>query len=89
MKDMMKELDVNALKNVAGGEKIEPEVDLLDPAQQVWRDSIRSSAAARKTFAGTSLEQTIADIQNSYRSIGMELIHLAEFLTPLWDTLVY
>ena len=39
MKDM-KELDLNALEHVAGGANIEPEVDLLDPAQQVWRDAI-------------------------------------------------
>ena len=48
MKDM-KELDLNALENVAGGANIEPEVDLLDPAQEVWRDGIKSSAAARKS----------------------------------------
>ena len=46
-----------------------------------------SSAAARKAYLGTSLEQTIADIQSSYRSYGMELIHLAEYLTSVWDTL--
>ena len=86
MKDM-KELDLNALEKVAGGANIEPEVDLLDPAQQDWRDAIKSCAQARKTYVGTSLEQTIADIQSSYRSYGMELIHLAEFLTPIWDTL--
>lgn len=87
MNDRIKELDLNALENVAGGANIEPVVDLLDPAQEEWRSAIRSSARARKTYAGTDLEQTIADIQNSYRSYGMELIHLAEFLTPLWDTL--
>ncbi|MBQ9900867.1 MAG: hypothetical protein IJM51_00555 [Clostridia bacterium] len=86
MKDI-KELDLNALNHVAGGANIEPEVDLLDPAQEEWRAAIRSSAQARKTYEGTSLEQTIADIQNDYRSYGMELIHLAEFLTPIWDTL--
>lgn len=86
MKDM-KELDLNALEHVAGGANIEPEVDLLDPAQQAWRDAIRSSAQARKIHAGTSLEQTITDIQSSYRGYGMELIHLAEYLTSVWDTL--
>ena len=86
MKDM-KELDLNALEKVAGGANIEREVDLLDPAQEDWRSAIRSSAQARKFHVGTSLEQTIADIQSSYRSYGMELIHLAEFLTPIWDTL--
>ena len=83
----MKELDMNALEKVAGGANIEPEVDLLDPAQEEWRSAIRSSAAARKAYLGTSLEQTIADIQSSYRSYGMELIHLAEYLTSVWDTL--
>ena len=83
------ELNLDDLNKIAGGEKFPAEVDLLEPAQQMWRDAIRSSAAARKSFAGTSLEQTIIDIQESYRGVGMELIHLAEFLTPLWDTLVY
>ncbi len=86
-KDSMKELDLNALEKVAGGANVEPVVDLLDPAQESWRDAIKSSAQARKTHAGTSLEQTISDIQVSYRSYGMELIHLAEYLTPIWDTL--
>ena len=43
----MKELDMNALEKVAGGANIEPEVDLLDPAQEEWRSAIRSSAADR------------------------------------------
>lgn len=89
MNDKIKELDLNALNHVAGGANIEPEVDLLDPAQEDWRAVIRNNAAARKKYEGTSLEQTIADIQSSYRGYGMELIHLTEFLTPLWDTLVY
>jgi hypothetical protein len=83
------ELNLDELSKIAGGETLPAEVDLLDPAQEMWRDAIRSSAAARKTFAGTSLAQTINDIQESYCGVGMELIHLAEFLTPLWDTLVY
>lgn len=86
MKDM-KELDLNALNNVAGGENLPAEIDLLDPAQEVWREGIRSGAQARKSYLGTSLEQTIADIQESYRSLGTELLHLAEYLTPIWDTL--
>ena len=86
-KESIMELALNALEKAAGGANIEPEVDLLDPAQQDWRDAIKSSAQARKTHAGTSLEQTISDIQSSYRSCGMELIHLAEYLTPIWDTL--
>ena len=87
MDDMIKDIDLKALENVSGGANISPEVDLLDPAQQDWCDAIRSSAQARKMHLGTSLEQTISDIQSSYRSIGMELFHLAEFLTPIWDTL--
>ena len=86
-KDNIKELELNALEKVAGGANIEPEVDLLDPAQELWRGNIKSSAAARKAHLGTSLEQTIIDIQSDYRSYGMELIHLAEYLTSVWDTL--
>ena len=86
MKDM-KELDLNALNSVAGGEKLPSEIDLLDPAQEIWRDGIKSSAQARKSYMGTSLQQTIADIQESYRDLGTELIHLAEYLTSIWDTL--
>ena len=81
------ELKPEDLDRVAGGENCPAEVDLLDPAQEVWREGIKSSAQARKADLGTSLEQTITDIQNSYRSYGTELIHLAEFLTPIWDTL--
>ena len=87
MNDMMKDLDLKVLEKVSGGANILPEVDLLDPAQQEWCDAIRASAQARKIHLGTSLEQTINDIQSSYRSIGMELIHLSKFLTPIWDTL--
>ncbi len=50
MNDRIKELDLNALERVAGGANIEPVVDLLDPAQQDWRDAIRNSAAARKSM---------------------------------------
>lgn len=82
------EFDLNALNHVAEEADIEPEIDLLDPAQQDWRDAIRISAAVRKTYLGTSMEQTIVYIQRDFRSYGMELIHLAEFITPLWDTLV-
>lgn len=89
MDDKIKELELKALEHVSGGANIEPQVDLLDPNQEFWRDTIRNVAAARKTHLGTSLEQTIADIQSSYRDLGMELIHLSEFITPLWDTLVY
>ena len=89
MKDFkdIKELDLNALNNVSGGEKLPAVIDLLDPAQEAWRSGIKSSAQARKSYNGTSLEQTIADIQDSYRSLGTELIHLAEYLTSIWDTL--
>ena len=83
----IKELDLNVLNNVAGGEVLPAVIDLLDPAQETWREGIKSSAQARKSYNGTSLEQTIADIQNSYRSLGTELIHLAEYLTSIWDTL--
>ena len=83
----MTELDLNKLEHVAGGENLPPVVDLLDPAQEDWREGIRSSAQARKKHLGTSLEQTIIDIQKDYRSYGTELIHLAEFLAPIWDTL--
>jgi hypothetical protein len=83
----MKDLDLKALEKAAGGANIKPEVDLLDPAEQDWRSGIRSSAESRKMYVGTSLEQTIADIQSDYRSYGIELIHLAEFLTSVWDTL--
>ena len=87
MNDMMKDLDLKVLEKVSGGANISPEVDLLDLAQQEWCEAIKASAQARKINLGTSLEQTINDIQSSYRSIGMELLHLAEFLTPIWDTL--
>ena len=81
------ELKLSDLEKIAGGEALPSEVDLLDPAQEVWRSGVRSSADARKSYLGTSLEQTIIDIRESYRSLGMELIHLAEFLTPIWDSL--
>ena len=81
------ELNLDELNKIAGGEKLPSEVDLLDPAQEDWRAAIWSSAEARKSYAGTSLAQTVIDIQESYRGLGMELIHLSEFLTPIWDTL--
>lgn len=87
MNDMMKDLDLKTLEKVSGGANISPEVDLLDPAQQEWREAVRASAQARKIHLQTSLEQTVDDILSSYRSIGMELFHLTEFLTPIWDTL--
>ena len=81
------ELNLDDLNRIAGGEKLPAEVDLLDPAQEDWRAAIRSSAEARKSYAGTGLEQTVIDIRESYRSLGMELIHLSEYLSSIWDTL--
>lgn len=86
MKDFA-ELDLNSLNKVAGGIQIPESVDLLDPAEEEWRTIMKIVAQTRKSYLGTSLEQTIIDMQNSYSAQGMELIHLAEYLTPIWDTL--
>lgn len=38
-------------------------------------------------FLGTGMDQTISDVQESYRSIGLEIIHLREYIVPIWGTL--